>query len=69
MKLIALHHENGKILAAAILDDRRPGPVPVASASTRAVTLDVPPAHRNLDLVAICTRLRVDPRTNQLIET
>jgi hypothetical protein len=68
MKLIALHDESGKILAAARFTDDYKGPVPAAGEGTSVVEVDVPQAHAKLDLAAICTRLRVDTRTSKLVE-
>jgi len=69
MKLIALHDKTGKILAAARpATDNYKGPVPVAGKGTTLVQLEIPQEHAKLDLVSICTRLRVDARTSKLVE-
>ncbi len=68
MKLIALHDDSGTILAAASLTDDYKGPIPVAGNGTRVVEVAVPQEHSRLDLAAICTQLRVDIRTRQLVE-
>jgi hypothetical protein len=68
MKLVALHDADGKILAASRVRDGEPGPVPVAGPDTHVVTVEVPYAHRELKLMDICTRLRVDPTTCELVE-
>ena len=68
MKLITLHDESGKILAAARLTDDYKGPVPVAGEDTNVVEVDVPQAHAEHDLATLCTLLRVDPRTSKLVE-
>jgi hypothetical protein len=68
MKLIALHNESGKIVAAVRVSYDYQGPVPVAGEKTRVVTVDVPQGHEKLDLATICTRFRVDPQTSELVE-
>jgi hypothetical protein len=68
MKLIALHDKTGKILAAARLTDDYKGPVPVAGKGHTLVKLEIPQEHTKLDLVSICTKLRVDARTAKLVE-
>ncbi len=68
MKLIALHDDVGKIVAAARLTDNYKGPVPVAGKGTSVVKVDVPEAHAKLDIATICTRLRIDTRTYKLVE-
>jgi len=68
MKLIALHDQSGKILAAVRVSDYYEGPIPVAARGARVLKVDLPKAHAKLDLAALCTRLRVDKRTHELVE-
>jgi len=68
MKLVALHDKRGKIVAAARVTDDHKGPLPVAGKGHTLVKLEIPQEHAKLDLVSMCTKLRVDARTSKLVE-
>jgi hypothetical protein len=68
IKMMALHDENGTILAAVQVTEGYYGPVPVVVAGTRLVTLDVLYTPATPDFATICTRMRVDTRTSTLVE-
>jgi hypothetical protein len=68
MKLIALHDEEGRILAAVQYSDGHDGPVPVAAEGTTVTELDIPDEHAHLGLGTICRRFRVHPKRKQLVE-
>ena len=61
MKLIALHRKDGRIVAAV-----RAGPNYDGRASggkgTKLVEIEIEDRHEKLDLAALCTRFRVNPR-------
>ena len=68
MKITALYNGRGAILAAVAVDDAYRGPVPVASRGTKVGVFDVPESVGKRRLDEICTSLRVDVRSQRLVE-
>jgi hypothetical protein len=68
MKITAVYNREGKILAAAIVDDDMKGPVPMASKGTKAGTFEVPVGLRGLELHQLCYGHRIDVRESLLVE-
>jgi len=70
MKITALYNAGGAILAAVAIDDSYDGPVvvPVASRGTKVGVFDVPESVSKLRLDEICTSLRVDVRSQRLVD-
>jgi len=68
MKLIALHKKDGRIVAAVRAGPNYDGPVPVAGKGTKLVEIEIEGGHEKLDLAALCTRFRVNPRACKLVE-
>ena len=72
MKITALYNSRGAILAAAPVDDTysapRRGPVPVASRGAKVGVFDVPETLIKRPLDEICTSLKVDVRSQRLID-
>ena len=69
MKVIALHDEDGNILAAVQHSPGYDGPVPVASPGTTVTQLEVPDEHLRIGLADMCRRFKVHPKTKRLIES
>lgn len=68
MRITALYDAHGRILAAAEVDDKRGGPVPVPSEGTEVDTFEVPEDGARLRLDEICTSYRIDVGAKQLRE-
>jgi hypothetical protein len=68
MKITAVYDRQGKILAAAIVDDDMSGPIPQASKGSKAATFEVPQHLRDLGLHELCSGHRIDAKKTQLVE-
>jgi hypothetical protein len=68
MKLLALHDQEGRILAAVRHSGYYNGPKPVPGQGDTVVEIDVPDAHGHLGLDAICRRFRIHPKSRLLFE-
>ncbi|MDX6627436.1 MAG: hypothetical protein QOE56_2425, partial [Solirubrobacterales bacterium] len=55
MKIAALYDADGRIVAAAPIDEERGGPVPVATEGTEVHTFEVPENAARMRLDEICT--------------
>ncbi len=69
MRIVALYDADGRILAAAPVDDHYRGPVPVASDGTDVDMFDVPESASELRLDESCTGLRVDVSSKRLYDS
>lgn len=70
MRLKVVYDENGRILAAAAVpegNDDMLAVTPIAGARQIAAEVDVPDNIAGDGLLAICTRMRVDPHRKQLV--
>jgi hypothetical protein len=72
MKITALYNSRGAILAAAPVDNAYSGPdrgpVPVASRGAKVGVFDVPESLTKRPLDEVCRSLKVDVRSQRLID-
>jgi len=71
MKITAVYSASGSILAAVALDEdtyNKPVVVPKASKGNKVGVFDVPEALSKRPLHEICQSLRVDPKSQRLVE-
>jgi hypothetical protein len=66
MKIIAVYDSDGRILAA-VMDDGYGGPRPVPAEGTQVGTFNVSAEVHSLGLEEICTRFRIDSKSQDLV--
>lgn len=66
MLLIAVHDHAGTIIGAVIDDGEHPTPTPVPPEDYRLARIELTDDQAGLGLFDLCTRMRVDARTNTL---
>jgi len=67
MQLIAVHDRAGTIIGAVIVDDAHPTPTPVPPEDYTLARITLTDEQARLPLDELCTRMRVDARTNALV--
>jgi len=66
MLLLAVHDHAGTIIGAVIDDGEHPTPTPVPPEDYTLARIELTDEQARLSLDELCTRMRVDARTNTL---